>query len=132
MHKHFSIGIGIEFVTPRFQAGPEFNIIEDFAIVDDPDGFVFIVDGLITTREVKNTQTNRAHSYRVVEVHTGSVGAAMVDDPKHTTEQTLVGSAIRKINYSGYSTHLEFIEFVELLEFRYLMKFDTIFEMRSA
>ncbi|OPY67409.1 MAG: hypothetical protein A4E63_02259 [Syntrophorhabdus sp. PtaU1.Bin050] len=56
MQKHFRIGICREPVTPHFQFRPQLHIIEDFAVINDPEGLIFVVNGLISARKVKDAE----------------------------------------------------------------------------
>jgi len=39
-------------VPPRFEAGAEFDIIEDLTIANYPQGFIFVVNGLVAAEKI--------------------------------------------------------------------------------
>ena len=54
MNDDFGVGMRVELVAALFKPTPQFWKIVDFAVVDDPDAFVFVVDGLVATGQVNN------------------------------------------------------------------------------
>ena len=106
VQEDFGICVGIELVTTCFQVGTKFNVIEDFSVVNDPEGLVFIVDRLITTGKVNDAESSGCKTGDVIHVDAEGIWATVPDQAKHTTEETFVRALAAKINYSCYSTHI--------------------------
>jgi hypothetical protein len=43
-------------MTSSLQILPDLWVVEDLPIINDPDGLIFIMNGLISTTEVDNAQ----------------------------------------------------------------------------
>ena len=56
MNNHLGVGVGIKDMTSFFKFGAELKVIEDFAVKDYPESFVFIVDRLPAPGKVNNAQ----------------------------------------------------------------------------
>jgi hypothetical protein len=102
----FGVCLGIEAVAAGDQAFSEFRVVEYLAIVHDPQGVVFVVDGLVTAGKVDDAQPGVGQSGRPVGVDAGRIGAAVVEESDHPAEGGLVRGGDVKIYYACYAAHL--------------------------
>src|SRR5437899_2496671 len=63
VHDHLSVTVCIELVTASFQLVSEFGEIVDFAIENDPDAAIFVVDGLMPGRQIDNAKPPHAQTH---------------------------------------------------------------------
>ena len=67
----FGVAVGDEAMPARFQLGPPFDVIEQFAVEDDEDAPVLIGDRLLSIRQADNAQPSRGQR------HPGSLEEAL-------------------------------------------------------
>src|SRR5262249_22797400 len=58
----FRVAMRAEPVPSTAQLRPQFLVVVDFAIEDDPDGRVFVVDRLLAGRQINDGQTSHAEA----------------------------------------------------------------------
>jgi len=56
----FGVGIGAECVATLFESGLDFAVVVDFAVEGDPDGFVFVGEGLVAATEIDDGESSLA------------------------------------------------------------------------
>jgi hypothetical protein len=61
----------------------QFREVVDFAVENDPNGPIFVVDGLVATGEVDNAKTSHPQSDIVSRKHTLVIGPAMDNASTH-------------------------------------------------
>ena len=74
MNQNLGICLGIELVSHGYQQCPEFRVVEDFAIENQPDGFVFIMNGLISTGKINDAQADAAKACRALGENSCGIG----------------------------------------------------------
>jgi hypothetical protein len=47
MDQHLRVGLGVKAMAFANQVVPQFRVVEDLTVEGDPQGFVFVMDGLI-------------------------------------------------------------------------------------
>ena len=72
-----------------FELRPERAEVVDFAVEDDPDGPIFVVDRLMSRRQIDDAQPPHAERNPLVHEPAFVVGAAMPDDLAHPADQFL-------------------------------------------
>ena len=86
---------------------PQFLIVVDFAIEDNPDGAIFIRDRLMATFEVDDGESTKTQPYRAREVVALIIGTAMMNRVRHGLHKqgdTLVSGS--NIQFSADTTHI--------------------------
>jgi hypothetical protein len=82
----FGVTIRDEAVAAAFEIGTKFLEVVDLAIEDDPDGTVFIEDGLMTAGNVDNAEAGHAEAGTILREDALIVGAAMNDGLTHPVD----------------------------------------------
>ena len=73
----------------RFQLCAQLAEVVDLAVEHDPDGTVFVVDGLMASGEVDDAQPPHPERDAVVHPHPFVIRAAMADDLAHAVDERL-------------------------------------------
>jgi hypothetical protein len=77
MYDHLGVRHRIKAVSPLFKDIPEFYVIENLTVEDDPASPVFIVHGLPPAFEVDDTQSGMSEPNLLVPVEAKPVWTAM-------------------------------------------------------
>src|ERR1700739_1568957 len=64
----FGIRVGAKDVAAGAKFVAQLNEVINFPVVDDPDSFIFIGDGLVPGREVDNAKSAHAQPDRAIDV----------------------------------------------------------------
>ena len=83
---YFRIRIGGEAVPDGLQGRPQLDIVEDLAIEDDPQGAVFIRDGLVAPFQIDDAQSGASQANLPVQVEAETVGAAVAHHGEHPAQ----------------------------------------------
>jgi len=105
MHEDLGVRLRVKPVATPLQFLSQVGIIEDLAVVNDPDGLVFVVNGLITPGQVEDAQPCRAEPNLFVTIDSEGIGAAVSDEPQHTAEEMFLLCGGSMVDDSGYATH---------------------------
>jgi hypothetical protein len=81
MNENLCVRVCIKLMTSGHKILPEIRIIEDFAVVNDPDGAIFIVDRLIPATEVDDAEPGMGQADPLLKIHAECFGAAMAHEP---------------------------------------------------
>jgi hypothetical protein len=73
----FGVAVCGESVTEFFQERLELTVVVNLAVENDPDGSVFVVDGLMTARKIDNRESPGAESDAGVDEDALVIGSTM-------------------------------------------------------
>jgi len=106
MNDYFGIGVGIEAVSALFELAAQFGKIVDFSVEDNPDGFVFVENRLMSTRQVDNAEPAHSQSNAVFDKYSFVVGTAMHDGFAHPVNSGVIRHmASVSVDDSRYAAH---------------------------
>ena len=74
-------------VSGGFELGTHVGVIEDFAVVGDPQRVVFVGHRLAAGGEVDDAQAAVAQGDFSLHVKSGSIGTAVRDDVRHAADR---------------------------------------------
>lgn len=106
VYNYLGVGLSIKAVSAFFKNDPEFRVIEDLAVKNNPLIFIFVVHGLPAAFQVYNAQSGVGKARVPVIVKTESVGTAMAHCRNHVLQQFHRDSSV-PVNDSGYSAHID-------------------------
>ena len=93
-------------MTARLQLGPQFEVIENLSIENDPQGFVLISDGLAASFEIDDAQARVGEAGFAIKEDAKFVRPAMSQQREHLPQVMLLcGLTARAIEHAGYATH---------------------------
>jgi hypothetical protein len=102
----FGIALRAVLVTTRSHLLPELGVVVDFAVEDDPDGFVLIADWLVTGRKIDDAQPAHAKPNRPVDIEPIVIGPAVGHGGAHFSHSLSTDCGVLiELDYSGYATH---------------------------
>src|SRR5436190_2171446 len=101
MDNRLGIAGSFEAVAFGFQFRAQFNVVENLAVEDDPDRFVFVGYRLVTTAQVDDGKPHHPEMHISVMVLTFVVGPSVANAAQHPRHQALD----RLSTISGYSAH---------------------------
>ncbi len=84
------VGLRVEPVAPRFQFLPEFRVVENFSVKDDPNGPVLVVNWLISASKIDDAQPGMGQPCNAIPVNAGCIRAPVAQQTDHTTEKTFL------------------------------------------
>src|ERR1700722_6681528 len=84
---HLGVGGRVEAVARGFQVTSQFPVVVDFAVEDDPDRAILVVDWLVPGREIDDAEPPHAERDAGVHPDTLVVRAAMADDGAHAVDE---------------------------------------------
>ena len=82
----FGVARGREPVSPALQLQSQLRVIEDLTVEHDPQGPIFVGDGLLAGAQVDDAQARIPEADVIVEVDPELVGPAVADRPEHRAE----------------------------------------------
>ena len=83
MQHDFRVRCRIEVVPALLQVLAQLNVVEDLAVVHDPQRLVLIVNGLTPRVEIDDTESHVPQPNPIVHIDAGLVGAAMANHTHH-------------------------------------------------
>ena len=102
----FGVAAGVEDVAERLQFGDEFLVVVDFAVEDDADALVFVVQRLLAGGQVDDRQPAVAEPDAGFDMQAAFVRAAMELRFVHAVEYRTIDVAFASgVEYSGYAAH---------------------------
>ena len=66
MHDNFGVRLRIKMMAQRDQLGAQLKVIKNLTIEHHPDRFIFVVDWLISTREINNAKPRMGQANRAI------------------------------------------------------------------
>src|SRR5438445_7121539 len=106
MDNGFGIGVGTENVAAGAQLVAQLDEVINFAVIDDPDGFVFVGDGLVAGGKINNAEAAHAQPDRAVHVCAVVVRTAVGDHVAHAAHDCRIGYAAAVCcHHSGNAPH---------------------------
>jgi hypothetical protein len=102
----FGVAVGCELMPARFQFGAQLNVIEDFAVEDNPQRAVLVSNRLLAAGEINDTQARVAKPHIAAKIDAEFVGTPMTDHAEHSTDRLLVRPR-GVVKNASYSTHFE-------------------------
>ena len=116
MDDHFGVGVGIEAMAGLFEFLAQLGEIVNFAVEHHPDGFVFIVDGLVAAGQVDDAEPAHAQADVVLHIeclHRPDHGGRASGTFSRTTSKS-AGLPESELNQTRDSTHV--LSFVQEFE----------------
>jgi hypothetical protein len=104
MDDDLRIAMGVELVSTRFEISAQFQKVINFSIENNPDGPVFIVNGLPASGDINDAQPPHPETDWPVGVDTFVVRSAVNDGLAHPTNIVCVDRLIRPPDYARYAT----------------------------
>src|SRR4051812_48334632 len=99
-------------MSRRLQLGSKSPVIVDFAVEHQPDGLVFVMDGLMSRGQIDDAQPSHPEADARLHMQTLIVRTPMPDDLAHAVHQVevrLSAAAVWTVRLdvgeTGYSTH---------------------------
>src|SRR5262245_29276739 len=106
MQNRFGVATAPIAVTGRGQLGPQLGVVVDFAVVDNPDGAVFVAHRLKTALDVDDRQAPVSQPNRPQHDGPFPVRAAVNERVPHPHETARFGTAARiEFHYAGNAAH---------------------------
>src|SRR5687767_15956312 len=100
MNYNFGIGIRLELVAEILELFPDFFIVVDLAVKNDPGGAVLIGDRLLAGFQIDNRKTTHRHSDMPLDIEAILVRPAVADCLIHAIEQLPVNRLPVPANHS--------------------------------
>lgn len=106
MHEDLGIRSGVEPVAARDQRFAQFDVVEDFAVECDPDGFILVVDRLLPAVQVDDTEACMTQTRHGIAIVARAVRPAMTQHAYHRFEQRLIDvRTLAQVADACYTTH---------------------------
>src|SRR5271165_2219037 len=106
MNDGFSVAMALIAVSSGFELGTDVGVIEDFAVVGDPQRFVLVGHRLAAGGEVNDAQTTVAEGDFALHIKPGAIRTAVRDDVRHGTDHARVGGVAVGTKNSRYAAHI--------------------------
>lgn len=107
MDDDFSIATSVEGVTEGQEFRDQFLIVVDFAVEDDTDTLIFVIQWLLSGGEVNDGKAAVAETDAGLDMQATFVGAAVELRLVHTMENRTINVAFASgIEYSGDAAHV--------------------------
>src|SRR3954463_11005274 len=107
MDNGFGIGVGAENVAAGAQLVAQLDEVINFAVIDNPDGFVFVSDRLVTGGKVDDAEAPHAQPGRALNVIAVVVRTAVGDHIAHSAHDRRIGyAAAFRAHHSGDAAHI--------------------------
>ena len=87
----FGVAVALVAMTGSLELGTNVGVVEDFAVVGDPQRVVLVGHGLAAGGEVDDAEAAVAQGNFTLHVETGAVGPTMRDDIGHRPDDARVG-----------------------------------------
>src|SRR5690349_4577317 len=105
MNDNFGIAVGIETVPTLFEVIPQFRKVVDLAVENNPDGLVFVMNGLMTTGKIDDAETAHAEAGASTRSNAFVVGATVDNRGAHPTDCGGIYDFIWAANQACYPAH---------------------------
>ena len=76
-------------MAPRFQPGPQLNVVEDLAVKDDPERSVLVADGLLAPAKIEDAEPGAPEADWPIEVSAELIRTTMPDHAQHLADVVL-------------------------------------------
>jgi hypothetical protein len=102
----FSVAASVEDMAEGLQFRNEFLVIVDFAVEDDADALVFVVEWLLAGGQVDDGEPTMAEPDAGFEMQAAFIGTAMELRFVHAMEHRTINVAFASsVKDAGYSAH---------------------------
>ena len=91
------IGVRVETVPALLEHAAQLDVVEDLAVVGDPDGLVFVVDRLRAAREVDDAEARVAEAETGLEMEARAVRSTMPQRRHHALQQVAIRRRLRRV-----------------------------------
>src|SRR5450631_2979697 len=106
MNDSFRVAMGRVTMASRDELFAQGGVVVDFSVEDDPEGAIFVADGLVAGRQIDDAEAPHAQAHGTVRVHALIVGSAVHHRLAHSPDGSGVDPLVlRKPHYPGNSTH---------------------------
>src|SRR5690606_36592224 len=92
-------------MPPCLEHSAQLEVIEDFAVVCDPDVLALVVDRLSTAVQVDDAQPSVPQIDPMLDMKPSAVRAAMPESRDHALKHLEIGRLARCVIAAGHSTH---------------------------
>src|SRR5205085_526446 len=101
----FGVAVGVKGMAQFFQLRPQFEIVVDLAVENDPRAAVLVVNRLRSAFEIDDCEAAHSETDGAVEVEAIVVGTTMTNRIAHSRQQLLVNRLSVVSNDTYNSTH---------------------------
>src|SRR5581483_7629216 len=106
MNDDFGVGVRGKAMAAGFQVRTKLLEIVDLAVVDDPNGFIFVEDGLVPAGQIDDAQTAHAQSNAGLYEDPFIIRTPVHNGLTHPVNRGGVHHSVRmSLHHSGNATH---------------------------
>jgi hypothetical protein len=105
MNDDLGIALRVEIMAALFQVPAQFGEVVDLSVENDPDVFLFVVDGLMPAGKVDDAQSPHPQADGTLGIDAFIVRAAVHDRLTHAVNVGGVNGLAGPAHHSGYSAH---------------------------
>src|SRR6267154_5714420 len=106
MNNDFGIGMSEAAMAAGLQLRAQLGKVIDLAVVDNPNGLIFVEDRLVPARQVDDAEPAHAQSDASLHKHSLVVGPTMHDGFAHPVNGGAIHPAVRmSLDHSCYAAH---------------------------
>jgi hypothetical protein len=105
MNDDFGVAMRVELVTTVHELLAQFSEIIDFAVKNDPNAAIFVVNGLMPAGEINDAQPSHPQAPRAKRVDTFVVRTTVNDGGAHTPHAGRVYGLAVTPNQADYPAH---------------------------
>jgi len=106
MDDSFRIAVSAVLVTTRLQTFAQSGMVVDFAVENNPDGTVFVAQGLVPGGQVHNAEAPHANPHRTISVNSLVVRTAMDHGGTHLPERFTLNPRSLELHDPGDAAHM--------------------------
>ncbi len=106
MHNHFRIAGGPEDMSAFLQLRPQFDVVVDFAIRDEPHALVFVGERLTTAGQVDQAEPAVSEATTVAEIESVAIGSSMAERRGHSPDEFLFDRLTRPRRVARNPAHV--------------------------
>jgi hypothetical protein len=113
MNDHFRIGLSSEDMAARLQIPAQILVVVDFAVENDPYGFVFVAEGLVAGVQIDDGKPAKPKPDWPGAVVALVIGTAMLNGVRHRLEQPArYASRAIEIQFAANAAHASVSSFL--------------------
>ena len=106
MHEDFGVALRAKNMACGEEVAAEFEVVVDFAVEDDADGFVLVPDGLPAAFEINDAEPPHAEREAGHGVQARAVRPAVGDEVEHPLQmRARIRGGRRRVDKAGDATH---------------------------
>ena len=106
MDAGFGIAMTLIAMSRGFEFGTNVGVIEDLAVVGNPQRVVFIAHRLAAGREIDDAQAAMTDCYLSLHVEAVGVRSAVGDDIRHSADEPRIGRCAVSVNEACDAAHI--------------------------